>query len=351
MVNSHRLVLGLQICAVVGAVMGGRVSIGAQQAPMVRAMTEPWPEQLVVDGIEILPVRKAVYMLVGGGANVSVAIGDEGVVMVDTGSAGNAAKLQNAVRRLTRKPLRYLINTAPDLDKIGGNADMVKWAGGTAGPQAGAGGVGFGQNGRSPNVGATFIAHEAAYNRMIAGGNGLTALTGDALPESTFFTPRKDIWANDEAVQIFFEPNAHTDGDLMVFFRGSEVVHAGEVFRTDQFPLVDLARGGAINGVIDGLNHLLEVAVPQRNQMGGTRIVPAYGRISNEADVLEYRDMVTIIRDRVQVLVDKQATLAQVQAAGVALEYQHYGKNPMWTTERFVEAVYNSLMKKQGAER
>ena len=346
MFNTHSLFRGACIGVVIVAAMGGAVSVGAQQSPMVRAMTEPWPEELVIDGIEILQVRKAVYMLVGGGANVSVAIGDEGVVMVDTGSAGNAAKLQNAVRRLTRKPLRYLINTAPDLDKVGGNGEMVKWAGGTNGPQAAAGGQGLGQNGRSPNVGTAFVAHEAAYNRMIAGGNGLTALTGEALPDSTFFTPRKDVWVNDEAIQMFFEPNAHTDGDLIVFFRGSEVVHAGEMFRTDQFPLVDLTRGGSINGIIGGLNHLLEIAVPQRNQMGGTRIVPAYGRISNEADVLEYRDMVTIIRDRVQVLIDKKATLAQVKAAGAALEYQQYGRNPRWTTDMFVEAVYNSLVKK-----
>jgi cyclase len=336
----------VRVSGICVAVAAAAVSLGAQQAPMTRALTEPWPETLVVDGIEVLHVRHAVYMLVGGGANVSVAIGDEGVVMVDTGAPGNATKLQNAVRRLTRKPLRYLINTAPDADKVGGNADMVRWAGGTNGPQAAAGGQGFGQNGRSPNVGTAFIAHEAAYNRMIGGGNGLTALTGDALPDSTFFTARKDIWANDEAIQIFFAPSAHTDGDLMVFFRGSEVVHAGEVFRTDQFPLIDLARGGSIDGVLGGLNHLLEIAVPQRNQMGGTRIVPAYGRISNEADVLEYRDMVTIVRDRVQALIEKKATLDQVRAAGVAFEYQQYGRNPRWTTDMFVEAIYNSLAKK-----
>ena len=346
MVNTKKVLVGLQLGAVAVLVVAGMASLRAQQSPMVRALTEPWPEEVVVDGIEILPVRKNVYMLAGGGANVTIGFGDEGVVMVDTGSAGNATKIQNAVRRLTRKPLRYLINTAPDADKVGGNADMVRWAGGTNGPQAGAGGAGFGQANRSPNVGTAFIAHEAAYNRMIAGGNGLTALTGEALPDSTFFTPRKDIWANDEAVQIFFEPNAHTDGDVTVFFRGSDVVHAGEIFRTDQFPLIDLARGGSVSGLLAGLNHLLELAVPQRNQMGGTRIVPAYGRIANEADVLEYRDMTTIIRDRVQALIDKKATLAQVQAAGVALEYQHYGHNPRWTTDMFVEAVYNSLAKK-----
>ena len=189
-----------------------------------------------------------------------------------------------------------------------------------------------------------FIAHEVAFNRMIAGSRDLPALTGAALPDSTLFSARKDFYANDQAVQIFHEAKAHTDGDVVVFFRGADVVHAGEIFRTDQFPLVDLQRGGSIDGILGGLNHLLELAVPQRNQMGGTRIVPAYGRLSNEADVLEYRDMLTIIRDRVQSLIDEKQTVAQIKAAGVALEYQgSYGRSPRWTTDLFIEAVYDSL--------
>jgi glyoxylase-like metal-dependent hydrolase (beta-lactamase superfamily II) len=279
-------------------------------------------------------------MLVGGGAHVTIAFGDEGVVMVDSGAPGQATKLQNAVRRLTRKPLRYLLNTGPDADHVGGNGDMVKWAGGTSGPQAGAGA------GRPPNAGTAVIAHENAYNRMIAGSSQLPALTGDALPESTFFTPKKDIHANGEPVQMLFQPSAHTDGDVFVFFRGSDVVAAGEVYRTDQYPFVDISRGGSINGELAALNQLLDITVPVRNQMGGTRVVPAYGRISNEADVLEYRDMLTIIRDRVKAMIDKGQTLAQVRAAGVALEYNAvYGTKPNWTGDMFVEAVYNSLKK------
>jgi glyoxylase-like metal-dependent hydrolase (beta-lactamase superfamily II) len=340
MTSGTNLLRKVQVCAIACAVAGGVMTVGAQVVPNVRALTEEWPETVIVDGIEILPVLKNVYMLVGGGANVTVGIGNEGVVMIDTGAPGNSAKIQNAVRRLTRKPLRFLINSSADRDKVGGNAEMVRWAGGTNGPQAGA------AAGRSPNVGTAFVAHEASYNRMIAGSKEMPALTGEALPDSTFFTPRKDMYANGEPLQIFHEPNAHTDGDVIVFFRGSDVVHAGEIFRTDQFPLIDRERGGSIDGILGGLNHLLEIAVPERNQMGGTRIVPAYGHIGNEADVLEYRDMLTIIRDRVQALIDKGQTATQVRAAGVALEYQGlYGRNPNWTTDMFVDAVYNSLKK------
>ena len=339
--NKSKMLRTAQVCLVVCALGFGMATVSAQVVPTIRALTEDWPETITVDGIEILPVLKNVYMLVGGGANVTIGFGDEGVVMVDTGAAGQATKLQNAVRRLTRRPLRYLINSSSDADKIGGNGEMVRWAGGTSGPQAGQGG------GRPPNVGTAVIAHENAYNRMINGSPGLAALTGDALPESTFFTPRKDIYANGEPIQLFHTPSAHADGDVIVFFRGSDVVHAGEVFRTDQYPFIDLTRGGSINGELGALNMLLDITVPQRNQMGGTRVVPSYGRISNEADVLEYRDMLTIIRDRVKAMVDKGQTLAQVRAAKVALEYDgYYGTNRTWTGDMFLEAVYNSLAKK-----
>jgi glyoxylase-like metal-dependent hydrolase (beta-lactamase superfamily II) len=327
------------VCALAGLAVAG---LRAQTVPTLSAINQDWPETIKVDGIEILPVLKNVYMLAGGGANVTIQIGDEGVVMVDTGAAGQSAKLQAAVRRLTRKPLRYLIDSGPDPDHVGGNGEMVKFAGGTNGPQAGGGGGG----GRPPNVGTAVIAHENAYNRMINGSRELPALTGDSLPESTFFTPRKDLFANGEPVQLLFQPAAHTDGDIMVFFRGSDVVAAGDIFRTDRYPMIDLMRGGSINGELAALNNLLDITVPERNQMGGTRVVPGHGRIGNESDVLEYRDMLTIIRDRVKVMIDRGQTLAQVRAAKPALEYDGlYGKDRDWTGDMFLEAVYNSLKK------
>jgi glyoxylase-like metal-dependent hydrolase (beta-lactamase superfamily II) len=319
----------------------GAAGLRAQTVPTMTALKADWPETIKVDGIEIVPVLKGVYILAGGGANVTVQIGDEGVTMVDTGAPGQAAKLQAALRRLTRKPLRYTINSGPDPDHIGGNGEMVKFAGGTSGPQAGQGGN------RPPNVGTAFIAHENAYNRMINGTRELAPLTGEALPESTFFTPRKDIYANGEPIQILHQPNAHTDGDLVVFFRGSDVIAAGDVYRTDRYPMIDLARGGSINGEIAAVNSILDITVPERNQMGGTRVIPGHGRISNESDVLEYRDMLTIIRDRVKAMIDKGQTLAQIRAAKPALEYDGlYGKATDWTGDMFLEAVFNSLSKK-----
>lgn len=331
-----RLARAVVMCALVAI---AAVALRAQTVPSVRALTEGWPDTVTVDGIEILPVQGQVYVLIGGGANVVVQVGEEGVAMVDSGAPGQAAKLQAALRTITRKPLRYLINTGPDADHIGGNGEMVAFAGGTSGPQAAGGG-------RPPNVGTAVVAHENAYNRMINGTRELAALTGDSLPESTFFTPRKDLFANGEPVQLLFQPAAHTDGDVMVFFRSSDVVAAGDVYRTDKYPMIDLMRGGSINGELGALNALLEITVPERNQMGGTRVVPGHGRISNESDVLEYRDAMTIIRDRVQEMIDKGMTLAQVKAARPSLEYDGlYGKQSDWTGEMFLDAVFNSLKK------
>jgi glyoxylase-like metal-dependent hydrolase (beta-lactamase superfamily II) len=315
-------------------------TIDAQQVPTRRALDSEWPETVRVEGVEIVHVQKNVYMLVGAGANVTVQDGDEGVVIVDSGASGQTGRLLAAVRHLTRKPIRYLVNTGPDADHVGGNGEIVKAAGARLPATSRAGGP-------PENVGASVIAHENAYNRMLKGTSLLPPLSGEALPESIFFTPRKDIFANGEPIQLLFQPSAHTDGDLLVFFRGSDVVSAGEIYRTDMYPIIDLAREGSIQGVLAGLNTLLDITVPERNQMGGTRVVPAYGRVSNEADVLEYRDMLTIVRDRVHAMVAKGMTLQQVKTARPTLEYDGiYGTKKEWTGEMFLEAVYRDLSQK-----
>ena len=330
--NSRRIVAFVVLASALAS-----TSLHSQQVPTRRALDTPWPEVIKVDGLEIVHVQRNVYMVVGAGANVTVQNGDEGVVIVDSGAPGQAERILAAVRHLTRKPIRYLVNTSADPDHIGGNEALVKAAGARLPLTARAGSA-------PANVGTAVIAHENAYNRMLQGTASLPPLTGEALPESIFFTPRKDIFANGEPIQLFFQPNAHTDGDVIVFFRGSDVVSAGEIFRTDMYPLIDASRGGSIQGELNAMNMLLDITVPERNQMGGTRVVPAYGRVSNEADVVEYRDMLTIIRDRVQAMVAKGMTLQQVKASRPTLEYDGiYGTKKEWTGEMFIEAVYRDL--------
>ena len=307
--------------------LAAAMSLSAQQAATIRALSEPWPEIVKVDGIEILHVQKNIYMLAGAGANVTVQIGDEGVLLVDAGSSDHTEGVVAAIRHLTRKPLRYLINTSADAEHAGGNPLIVKAAGGSAGPLASAAG-------RSENVGITTISSGNAANR----------LPGDSIPISTFLSSKKDFYANGEVIVLLNEPKAHTDGDVFVFFRGSDVISAGDIFRTDGYPAIDKAKGGTYQGELDALNALLDIAVPERNDMGGTRIIPGHGSICNEEEVAEYRDMLTIIRDRVRHMVGERMTLEQIKAAKPTLDYDgFYGRRPEMTGNKLIEILYDEL--------
>ena len=336
---------GFLATAVAVAACAGILS--AQQPPVIRALTEPWPATEKVEGIEIVPVLKHVYMLVGAGANVTVQIGDQGVTLVESGSAGRTEALLAALRHLTAKPLRYLVDTGPDVDHVGGTAALVKAAGGILGGAAAGAGDGRGGGASNQNVGILTVAHENASNRLSRGG-----VTGDAIPSSTFFTRRKDLYLNGEPIELRWQPAAHTDGDVFVFFRGSDVVSVGDVYLPDSYPHIDLARGGSVQGEIDALNAIIDITVPERNQMGGTRVVPGRGRLANEADVVEYRNMMTIVRDRVRDMLKKGMTVDQVKAARPTLEYDGiYGTDKSWTGHMFVETLYRDLSQKKGPGR
>ena len=285
--------------------------------------------------VRALPVRSNIYMIVGAGANITVQTGDEGVLVVDTGSGTVNDKVLSIVRQLSTKPIRYIVNTSFRTDHTGGNVGVR----GTA-PAGAARGGGRG--------GVPIVAHENVLARMSAP-SGMTAPTpADAWPTQTFRIWHEDLYFNGESIQVLYEPAGATDGDSMVYFRRSDVVSAGDIFQTTTYPVIDVAAGGSINGVIGGLNHLLDIVIPQEKQEGGTVVIPGHGRISDEADVLEYRDMVTIIRDRIQDAIKKGRTLQQVQAAGLTTDYDpRYGsKTGPWTTAMFIEAAYQSLSKK-----
>ena len=286
--------------------------------------------------VRVLPVQGHVYMLVSAGGNVTLQIGDDGVLLVDTSVAEASDKVLAAIRTLTDKPIRYIVNTHAHPDHAGGNVNIAR-----AGATIGGGTIGAAF---TPS-GASILAHEQVLARMSAP-TGQTAPTpGAAWPTNTFFGPRKELFFNEEAIEILHQPAAHTDGDSLVFFRRSDVVSTGDVFVTTSYPVIDASWGGGIQGVIAALNRVLEITIPKREQEGGTYVIPGHGRLCDEADVLEYRDMVTIVRDRVQDMVKKGMTLDQVKASRPTLEYDgRYGATTgPWTTDMFVEAVYRNL--------
>jgi glyoxylase-like metal-dependent hydrolase (beta-lactamase superfamily II) len=265
-------------------------------------------------------VQGLVYMLVGAGGNMTVQIGDEGVLLVDTGKRGVTDDVLKAIRAVTDKPIRIIINTSSDADHIGGNeplAKIGKWLGGNA-----PGNFGLGV------PGARVIAHERALFRM-------KDLPIAAQPTETFTTD-KEIFFNGEAIQLIHQPSAIADDNILVFFRRSDVVAAGDVFTTTAYPAIDRTRGGSAQGVLDALNRIIDITIPSDHQEGGTYVVPGHGRLTDEADVVEYRDMVTIVRDRVQALARSGASLDQIKTSRPTLDYDgRYG-----ASDTFVGTAY-----------
>jgi len=273
----------------------------------------------------LLPVQGNTYMLAGAGGNTTLQVGKDGVLVVDTQYAEMAPKILSEIRKLSDKPIVWMVNTHIDQDHSGGNAALAKL-------------------GRGPGPRPRIIAHENVLNRMTLRVPNQPPVPDEALPDDEYGTPQKDLFFNGEAVVIYHMPRAHTDGDSIVFFRRSDVVSVGDIFTPDQWPAIDLARGGSVEGTLDALNYILTLTVPERYQDGGTLVVPGHGRISNEADVVEYRNMLTIVRDRVQDLLKKGMTLEQVKAARPARDYEtEYSERGQWTKDMFVEAVYRSL--------
>jgi glyoxylase-like metal-dependent hydrolase (beta-lactamase superfamily II) len=298
------------------------------------------------DGLEVLEVRSNFFMIAGAGANIGVQVGEDGVVVVDAGSAASAPAVVAAIKRITPKPIRYIIDTGPDADHVGGNEVLSK-----AGDQFFPGTRPAGARQDALRSSAAILAAEGVVRHMTAAAESAPASPLAGLPTESFHYARKFLYLNEEAIEVLHQPAAHTDSDVFAFFRRSDVVVAGDVIDTRRFPVIDIERGGSIEGEIAALNRLSELAVasvPIVSREAGTIVIPGHGRLCDQFDVVEYRDMVTIIRDRVRELVDAGRSLEQVKAAGPAHGYAgRYGNDRDWTTDRFVEAVYRSLVKEK----
>jgi glyoxylase-like metal-dependent hydrolase (beta-lactamase superfamily II) len=308
----------------------------AALAGLLCAQTQPSSE------LTVLPVQGNVYMINGAGGNITVQIGPMGVVVVDTGLAQNSEKVVAAIRKLSDKPIQYIVNTHMHPDHTGGN-EAVRKAGVTIT------GANVAGNLTDAGVGAQIIAHENVLNRMSAPTGKQAVAPEGAWPTDTYVEGQKELYFNDEPIVVRFQPKAHTDGDSIVIFRHSDVVSTGDIFTTTSYPFIDIERGGSIQGEIDALNNILDIAVPKHDEEGGTYIIPGHGRICDEFDVLEFRDMVTIVKERVEAAIKKGMTLDQVKAAHLTVDYdaRYAAKTGFGTADSFVESVYKSLTAKK----
>jgi len=327
--------------------------------------------------VHILPTQGNIYMVIADGTNLAVSIGGDGIMLVDTGAAKMSEKILAGVGQLASavmanptanqcfgancpgkwgwsspyigavisapapaRPLRYIINTSAASDRVGGNERIATTGFFPRGSQFG---------GAVENVGprASVIAHEEVLNRMSAPAGKASPMPTASWPTDTYFDEFHKLpeYVNGEAVIVYHAPNATTDGDSFVFFRHSEVIAAGNLFSTVSYPVIEADKGGTIDGVIGGLNKILDIAVAEYRAQGGTWIIPGRGRLSDTADVAAYRNMLTMIRDRVKDLKKKGMTLAQVKAARPTLDFDgRYGATTgPWTTDMFIDAVYATV--------
>jgi glyoxylase-like metal-dependent hydrolase (beta-lactamase superfamily II) len=297
------------------------------------------------EDLEVIEVQPNFYMIAGAGGNIAVQLGPDGILLVDTGTAQMTDRVLAEIRKLSTGSIRFIINTSAAEDHAGGNEKLSRAVktplNGGAGPEGMAG-----------RPAAIIIGSENLLNRMSAPTGKQAAFPLAAWPTDTFFLKQKPMYFNREGIQIIAEPGAGTDANNIVFFHRSDVIVAGDIMDSTHFPVIDVEKGGGIQQEIAALNQIIELAIPSIPlvwQEGGTRVIPGHGWVSEQADVVEYRDMVTIIRDRVQDLIKKGMTLEQVKAANPAQGYRsQYGSDSgPWTTDKFIEAIYRSLAPKK----
>ncbi len=319
--------------------------------------------------LEAIPVRGHIYLIGGAGSNITVSAGPDGVFVVDSGTAANADKVIAAIKALqarlqlaippeprsgaeTRvatnlepfyrtqtppKPIRYIANTSALPDHVGGN-EKIALAGKTF-----TGGNVTGEIGGEGEK-AAVLSHENVLARL-----GEAKVGSAGLPTDTYFgkTLKLAYYFNGEAIELLSMPSAVTDGDSVVHFRGTDVIATGEIFDFTRFPIIDIGKGGSIQGLLAALNRMVEMAVPEFRSEGGTFFIPAHGRVADIADMTYYRDMVTIIRDRIQDSIRKGRTLEQIKAARPTEDWDgRLGQDKSWTPDMFVDAIYRGLVKK-----
>jgi glyoxylase-like metal-dependent hydrolase (beta-lactamase superfamily II) len=339
-VNGTQLRRGAGAMVLIGAAVifaSPRVETQGAQAK------RPWPPVLSAPApgeVEVAHVRGDIHMISGAGGNVTVQAGEEGVLLVDTGTAAMAEKTWAAVQSISKKTMRYIVNTTEQPEHAGGNAVIaprgqivpLRGRNYTAGPM---GSIEYNK--------ASVVAHLNVLHRMGAPTGQTATYPTVAWPDNTYSTPVKRFYFNHEAVVVTHMPG-NTDGNSVVMFRNSDVISVGDLLDLSGYPLIDLKAGGSVQSLVATLNRLIEMTVPEAHAAGGTLVIAGHGRIADHAEVAYYRDMVTVVRDRIQDGIRRKLTLEQIKAARPTREFDpRYGRTTGFTTDMFVDAVYRSL--------
>jgi len=295
----------------------------AALTPVV-AQQRPGDSALGDGSLKVVHVQGNVYLFSGAGLNTTVEIGQFGPLVVDTPPAALMPQMLAEMRKLSPWPARFLLHTTADADYLSGDAALLA----------------------SSRTLEAWI-HNNLYNRLLAAPNGPVALPASTI---TYAESMVDTF-NSEAVVIYQIPAAHTDSDSVVFFRRSDVISTGPIYTPGRYPVIDLEKGGTINGLIDAVYRVLELAVPGNFASEGTVIIPGRGRLAEESDLGEYRNMLVIMKDRILAMKNKGMTLAQVQTSRLSVDYDtEYHATPA-DASRFIESIYRTLPQAPGPVR
>jgi glyoxylase-like metal-dependent hydrolase (beta-lactamase superfamily II) len=270
--------------------------------------------------IKATKLSDTTYMLAGAGGNIGLSVGEDAVFLVDDQYAPLTDKIRAAIAAITPKPVRFVLNTHWHGDHVGGNENFGK-------------------------AGAVVVAHENVRKRMSTRQfndffkqETLPSAAG-ALPIVTF-TGTHTFHVNGEELRVLHMPNAHTDGDAVVHFLGSDVIHMGDIFWYGIYPFIDNASGGSVAGTIAACDRVLAIASPN------TKIIPGHGPLSDAAGLKEYRDMLATIAERVRRLLAEGKTVEQVAAAGVSAEWDEKWGKRFLKPDKFAEMIARDLARK-----
>jgi len=271
--------------------------------------------------ITLEELSKTVYMLTGSGGNIGICVGEDGVFVIDSQFAPLSEMIMRTIAQISDGQIKYVINTHWHGDHTGGNDNFHK-------------------------KGAVIVAHENVRARLSekqllkAFSQTVPASERGAWPTITF-KEDMSLHANGEDITLFHVHNAHTDGDAMVYFPQSNVLHMGDTFFKDRYPYIDLASGGTINGIIDAANKALMIVDES------TKIIPGHGSLASKADLKNYRDMLVTVRDRVMAAIKEGKTLDQVKAAKLNKDYDDTHSSSFITPDKIVDFIYTDLTREE----
>ena len=269
--------------------------------------------------IKTIHVENGIYMLMGKGGNIGLSVGEDGVFMIDDQFAPLTSKIKTAIKEISKKDIKFVLNTHWHFDHTGGNENLGR-------------------------EGVIIVSHDNVRKRMSkdnfikAFNKNVPASSKIALPVITF-NDSMTFHLNNEEIEVIHQKNAHTDGDSIIFFKTSNVIHTGDVFFNGFYPFIDESSNGSINGVIKSASYIISRADID------TKIIPGHGKLSNKKGLIKYRDTLVLLRDRMKKLIQNEKSLDEIIAMKPNSDIDKMWGGGFLSPEKFLKILYSVVKK------